>query len=88
MHYFLCVQQNCDFSITTSPEGKKLTRIDIPHPSKKGEIEDGRQDGLGYQYCTISSIILHIKSIFMSPHTCWDHKIICNVFLNKIYSAK
>ena len=32
----------------------------MPHPGNKGKIQDGRQDGRGYQDCTISSILLHI----------------------------
>ena len=35
------------FSITTSPEGKKNTRVDIPYPGNKGEIQDGHQDRRG-----------------------------------------
>ena len=45
------------FSITTSPEGKQITRVDIPHPGNKGEIQDSRQNGHGYHGyhdCTIS----------------------------------
>ena len=61
LYSFVCVQQNFVFSITTSPEGKKNTRVDIPYPGNKGEIQDGHQDRRGYLDCTISTIILHTK---------------------------